>query len=163
MSETTTETTTTATETVNPWEETFKGEDPAKVRKALDHAREWEKRAKDNADAAKRLTEIEEAKKSDDEKAADRLKAIEDRAAKAEQRAVRFEIAAEFGLSPDDAKRLEHIPTEEGMREIAQALADKEAAKKAKGNRVPGEGRTPTKPGDDPMRAFTRNLFGRED
>lgn len=164
MSETTTEATTTTTaETASPWEELFKGEDPAKVRKSLEHAREWEKRAKDNADAARRLAQIEEAKKTDDEKAADRLKAIEDRATAAEQRAMRFEIAAEFGLSPDDAKRLEHVPTEDGMREIAQALAEKEAAKKIKGNRVPGEGRTPTKPGDDPMRDFTRNLFGREE
>ena len=166
MSETSTETTTgstATTATVSPWEEAFKGEDPAKVRKALDHAREWEKRAKENADAVKRLADIEEAKKTEEQKASDRLKAIEDRATAAERRAIRSELVAEFKLDKDDAKALEHIESEDGMREIAQRLAAKAEQQRGRGGRVPSEGRTPTAAGEDPMRDFTRNLFGSTD
>lgn len=163
MSETTAETTatettaTTATTADSATTETPKPTETVEFWKQK--ARDQEKRAKDNADAARRLAEIEESKKTDDQKAADRLKAIEDRAAAAERRAVRFELAAEFGLTPDDAKVLEHVESEDGMREIAQRLATKAAQEKKQGNRVPGEGTTPTaKAGDE--REFVRNLFG---
>lgn len=115
--------------------------------------------AKANADAAKRLAEIEEASKTEAQKVADRLTAAEQKAADAERRALRFEIASEFRLSPENAKRLEHVPSEEGMREIAAALAAQDAEKRKNGNHVPREGNSPTPPADDPMRAFARGLF----
>lgn len=60
----------------------------------------------------------------------------------------------------------------DGMRELARALftdpdeppappAEAEAPELARGNTVPREGNTP-KAFDDPMREFTRDLFGRE-
>mgnify|MGYP001142527256 CR=1 FL=1 len=69
-------------------------------------ARENEKRAKANADAAKRLQEIEDSKKSDLEKLTEAQAAAERRATEAEQRALRLEVAAEKGLTPAQAKRL---------------------------------------------------------
>ncbi|MEU1421479.1 hypothetical protein [Kitasatospora sp. NPDC005751] len=57
-------------------------------------SRENETRAKANADAAKRLAELEEAQKSDAEKLADRLKAAEDRATAAARQAVASKVEA---------------------------------------------------------------------
>jgi len=57
-------------------------------------SRENETRAKANADAAKRLAEIEEAAKSDAEKLADKVAAAEARAAAANKQAVSAQIKA---------------------------------------------------------------------
>lgn len=68
-------------------------------------ARKWEARAKENLSTAKaneaaaqRLAEIEAAQKTDAEKAEERLKAAESRAAELELRSIRAEIAAEKGV-----------------------------------------------------------------
>jgi hypothetical protein len=122
-------------------------------------AREQEKRAKENADAAKRLAEIKDAQKTREQKDAERLAALEEKAQASELRALRSEIATEFGLTVENAKALAHVPSEEGMREVAKALAGKQAEQKKQGNHVPNEGKTPTaKVGDE--REFVRNLFG---
>jgi hypothetical protein len=122
-------------------------------------AREQEKRAKENASAAQRLAEIEEANKTEAQKVTDRLAQAEERAAAAERRAVRFEIAAEFSLTPDDAKALEHVASEDGMREVARLLAAKADQRKKNGNHVPREGSpTPAPTGDDAQ--FARTLLG---
>lgn len=85
-------------------------------------ARKWEQRAKENKTAAERLAEIEEANKSEVEKAAERAKAAEERASKAESEALRFRIANEYKLSQEDAMALEHVASEEGMRTVADRL-----------------------------------------
>lgn len=68
-------------------------------------SRKWETRAKENLtaakaneDAAKRLAEIEEASKSEAERAAERLAAAEKRAADLEAKATRAEVAADKGV-----------------------------------------------------------------
>ena len=61
-------------------------------------AREQEKRAKDNADAAKRLSEIEEANKTAEQKAAEKLAEIESRAAELAAKEARADVASETGL-----------------------------------------------------------------
>lgn len=68
-------------------------------------ARKWESRAKENLtaakaneDAAKRLAEIEEAQKTDAQKAQERLDAAEKRAAELELRSIRAEVAAAKGV-----------------------------------------------------------------
>jgi membrane protein involved in colicin uptake len=69
-------------------------------------SRENETRAKANAEAAKRLAQIEEDQKTEAEKAADRVAAAEARASKAAERAVAASIkAAATGrfADPDDA------------------------------------------------------------
>jgi hypothetical protein len=116
----------------------------------------------DVKEKAARLDALEAEKKTEAEKAAERLAAIEERATKAERRAIRSEIATEFSLSVEDAKALEHVESEEGMREIAQRLADKATRTKKNNNVVPREGNT-NKPAEEPMRDFARTMFGRND
>ena len=76
-------------------------------------ARKWEARAKAshaeakaNADAAKRLKEMEDADKSEVQRANEAVAAAEKRANEAEAKALRAEIAAEKGLTLSQAKRL---------------------------------------------------------
>jgi hypothetical protein len=69
-------------------------------------SRKNETRAKENADKAKRFDELQEASKSEVEKAADRAKQAEDRVTGLVQRAVRAEVralAAEKFADPSDA------------------------------------------------------------
>lgn len=61
-------------------------------------ARKHETRATENATAAARLAEIEEANKTAEQKAAERLAAAEARAAALELKAARAEVAAEKGV-----------------------------------------------------------------
>lgn len=61
-------------------------------------ARKWEDRAKANKSAAEKLAEIEEASKTADQKAAERLELAEKRAVELEQKADRAEVAAEKGV-----------------------------------------------------------------
>lgn len=68
-------------------------------------ARKWESRAKENLTAAKaneeaaqRLAEIEEAQKTEAQKAQERLEAAERRAAELEARSIRAEVAAAKGV-----------------------------------------------------------------
>ena len=64
-------------------------------------AREQEKRAKANADAAAKLAEIEEAQKTEAQKTAERLADAERRAQAAERNAMRLQVIAETQLDPD--------------------------------------------------------------
>lgn len=61
-------------------------------------ARKWEARSKENAKAAERLAELEDANKTAEQKAAERLAAAEARAAELEAKATRAEVAAEKGV-----------------------------------------------------------------
>lgn len=123
-------------------------------------ARKWEQRSKENAAAAKKLAELEEAQKSAEQKAAEREAAAERRAAEAEARAVRREIALEHKLSKDDAALLDAVSDEDAMRSLAVRLA-KQAEDKPKSNYVPQEGRAQTATTDE-RRAFVRRLTGRD-
>lgn len=106
-------------------------------------AREQEKRAKENATAAKRLAEIEDAQKSAEQKATEALTAAEQRAAHAEARALRREVALEHKLTSEDAALLDTITDEDAMRALAVRLAGNETDRKKSGNHAPREGNTP--------------------
>lgn len=97
----------------------FKAE--AEKWKAL--ARKHERQAKENSSAAKRLKELEDADKTESQKAAERAEAAEKRAAEAEQRAIRLEIAAAKGLTPAQAKRLVGSTAEELEADADELLA----------------------------------------
>lgn len=114
---------------------------------------------KDMKAKAARLDEIEAANQSEAEKAAARLAEAESKAVEAERRALRFEIASEFQLTPEQAKKLVHVSSEEGIREIAEALAQKTALGKKTGNHVPREGSTPPA-SETPESQFARDVFG---
>lgn len=88
----------------------------------------------------------------------ERVAQIESTAKAAEQRAMRAEIANAKGLTPGQAKRLVGESREELEADADELLKDIGDQKK-QGNHVPREGHH-SQPQADPMRAFTRNLFG---
>lgn len=122
-------------------------------------AREQEKRAKANADAAKRLADIEEAQKSEAEKAADRLRQIEAERDEARRDALRFKVASKFGIVDEDADLFLTGSDEETLTKQAERLAKHSSDRKKNGNVVPREGSTSTAVPDD-ERATARALFG---
>jgi len=81
-------------------------------------ARKWEARAKENTSAAQRLAELEEAKKSDEEKVAERIAAAEKRAAELELKALRAEIAETKGVPSEGI----HGTTKEELEASAEWL-----------------------------------------
>jgi hypothetical protein len=108
-------------------------------------ARKWESRAKENSSAAQRLAEIEEAKKTDEQKVADRIAAAEKRAADLEVKATRAEVAAAKGIPVE----LLHGSTKEELEAAADALIafkghqQPEPAPEKKTYFVPDEGGVP--------------------
>lgn len=76
-------------------------------------ARKWEQRAKKNSDAAARLQEIEDAKKSAEQKLQEAADAAAQRAEQAEAQLMRLQVAASKGLTPAQAKRLSGSTQEE--------------------------------------------------
>ncbi|HET6865460.1 MAG TPA: hypothetical protein VFH80_06035 [Solirubrobacteraceae bacterium] len=95
-----------------------------------------------------------------------RIADLEVKGSASEQRALRAEIAGEFGIStkrgdkgePSDAELFLTGTDEATLRSQAQRLADRESERKKNGNHVPREGNNP-QPGPDTVRDFTRNLF----
>src|SRR5690606_2405134 len=123
-------------------------------------ARKWEKRAKANAEAAKRLAEIE----AEAEKVAERLAKAECAAAEAEARALRREIALEHKLSKDDAALLDAVSDEDAMRRLAARLAEQAAERDRhisnNGAYVPAEGKTPPALNSDQLEQSLRKALG---
>lgn len=87
-------------------------------------ARQNEKVAKSNADAAKRLAELEEADKSETEKLASERDQHRARAESAELSLARLEVALEKGLTRAQAKRLVGSTREELESDADELLAD---------------------------------------
>jgi len=93
----------------------------AEVDKWKAMARKHEGAAKANADAARKLAEIEDAAKSEAERLADQATKAEQRATRAETALARLRVAASKGLPPDLADRLVGA-TEEELAEDADRL-----------------------------------------
>ena len=129
------------------------------VKKLRDEAAKYRTEAKANAEAAQRLAQIEEAQKSEAEKAADRMRQLEAEVEAAKRESLRFRVASEFGIPNDKAELLLTGSDEETMRKQAEALRADTDQRKKNGNVVPKEGTTPREPQEDEMRAFTRQLF----
>lgn len=70
-----------------------------------------------------KLAEIEDANKSELERATEKASEAEKRAADAEARALRREVALDAGLSKDDAAFLDALTDEDAMRALAERLA----------------------------------------
>lgn len=96
------------------------------------HARTWENRAKENKSAADRIKEIEDANKSELEKAQERLAELERELNSSKEQTLRSNIIAEFSLDPEDAAVLLTASDEEGLRAQAERLAAKAAPKTPK-------------------------------
>lgn len=98
-------------------------------KKALEaERRKAREAAKERDTLAARLKEFEDRDKSDSEKAAERLTAAEKRAADAEARATRLDVAFEKGLTPAQAKRLVGNTREELEADADEILRDFPAA-----------------------------------
>lgn len=126
-------------------------------------ARKWEQRAKEYKPAADKLAEIEEATKTEAQRAAERIAAAERKAAEAEAKTLRREIALEHSLSKGDAALLDGVTDESAMRRLAERLAAQSEPRKQR-NHAPREGGNPNT-GDNRSdeREFVRNLFGSAD
>jgi len=92
-------------------------------------ARKNEARAKENAEAAQKLAEIENANKTEVEKLTERATAAEQRAAQVELASIRNEIALEKGLTPSQAKRLVGSTRDELAADADDLLADLKVSK----------------------------------
>lgn len=124
-------------------------------------AREQEKRAKDNADAAKRLAEIEDAQKSESEKVAERIAKAEAEVAKLPNlvaASLRDHLVALHEIDADDAELfLTASEPELLLKQVTRLLGQQ--GKRKKSLVVPGEGKTQTS-ASDPTREFLRGLTG---
>jgi hypothetical protein len=133
------------------------------VKKLRDEAAKYRTEAKANAEAAKRLAEIEETQKTEAERVADRLRALEAERDAATRDALRFKVASKFGIADDDVDLFLTGTDEETLTKQAERLAQRTSEKKKQGNHVPREGTTPREPQEDEMRALTRRLFNHGD
>ncbi len=153
------QTTTDTTTTEPPEGEEAKTFDAEYVEKLRKESAKYRTEAKANADAAKRLAEIEEAQKTEAERTADKLRELEAQRDGAVQEALRFKVASKFGINDEDVDLFLTGTDEETLTKQAERLAQRTSDKKKQGNHVPREGTTPREPAEDEMRAFTRQLF----
>lgn len=125
-------------------------------------AREQEKRAKDNATAAQRLAEIEDAQKTEAEKSADRIAKADAEVASVPGKvsaALREHLVTLHGIDQDDAELfLTGTEPELLLKQVTRLLAQSDT-RKAKSNVSPREGTNPTSGTDDGTREFVRGLF----
>lgn len=124
-------------------------------------SREWERKAKANAGAAKRLAEIEEASKSETQKLADAKAAVEKERDAARTESMRLRVATKHGISTEDADLFLTGADEETLTRQAERLAQRDGERKKNKNHVPREGANnsaATGAGDE--REFVRELFG---
>lgn len=129
-------------------------------------SRKWEQRAKDaNAKlkelepVAAKAVELEEASKSELQKAQERAEAAERALADATATAVRAEVAAAKGVPV----ALLSGDTREALEASADALLAFRDETARKGNYAPNEGRTSNIDKGGELREFTRNLFATRD
>ena len=146
---------------------TFDAEYVANLRK---EAARYRTEAKANSEAAKKLAEYEEAKKTEAERNADRLRAAEEDAANARREALRFRIASKFKIDDEDADLFLTGSDEESITKQAERLVAREATRRAeadaaeaeakrRGNHVPSEGTSPAASNANDL-AFARDFFG---
>lgn len=107
---------------------------------------------------ASQFDELEQSKKSELDKATERLAALEAERDAERSASLRFRIAAKHGISDEDADLFLTGTDEETLKRQAERLAGREADRKKQGNHVPREGGNP-KPPNDPEREAARQLF----
>jgi hypothetical protein len=126
---------------------------------------EQKKAIKDLKAKAQRLDEIEEATKSESEKAADRIAKAEAEAASVPSKvadALRQHLVALHEIDKDDAELfLTAADPDLLLKQVTRLLArgdEQAAARKKNGNHVPREGNNPSSEGGED-REFVRQLF----
>lgn len=120
-------------------------EERAARRAAETQRKELEARLKELEPLAAKAKQLEDAKKTEAEKLGEKLTAAEKRAAAAEERALRLEVATAKGLTPAQAKRLVGSTKEELEADADELLSsfggagDSSAGGKKPGARKPVE------------------------
>lgn len=132
------------------------------VKKLRDEAAKYRTEAKTNSEAAKRLAEIEDAQKTESEKAADRIAKAEAEVATMPNKvaqALRDHLVALHEIDPDDAELfLTGTEPDLLLKQVTRLLGQSDKRKK-NGNHVPREGAT-TSPSDSSELQTVRGLFG---
>jgi hypothetical protein len=129
-------------------------------------ARKWEQRAKAdkaradaNDEAARRLSSIEDASKSESQKTADRISKLEADLASAQRETLLRRVQASHGITDEDAALFLTGEDEKTLTAQAKRLAERTPT----GPVAPREGTPRTSSSDEPMREFTRALFNSEE
>lgn len=134
-------------------------------------SREWERRAKENKTAAEELAALRDSQKTSEQLAEERVAELERKAAAAEAKALRSDVAAAFGIStkkgpkgePSDADLFLTGSDESTLTAQAQRLSAREEDRKKQGNYAPKEGQSPSSSdGNGDLRDFTKKLFNKE-
>lgn len=123
-------------------------------------AREWEKRAKANSTAAEKLQKIEDAQKTETQKAADAKAAAEAELAKVPTKVaegLRDHLVKLHKISDEDSELFLTASDPELLLKQVNRLVG--GSDKSKRNSAPREGRTPQRPSEDPARSAVRELF----
>jgi len=136
------EITTTATETVTEAEPTTTEQAPPKPTETVEF---WKAMSRKNEKAAKELEELKAAQLSKEERAAKEAEDAKAEAAQARTEAMRWRIAARFGMSDEDAELFLTATDEETLTRQAQRFTEL-TPKIGKGNVVPGVGNIPAQP-----------------
>lgn len=136
--------------------ETFDAEYVSKLRK---EAARYRNEARANAEAAKRLAEIEESSKTEAQKQADRIAALERQLQETSREALKRRVQAAYGIPDEDADLFLTGTDEETLTAQAKRLAERESERKRTGNVAPKEGANP-RPEEDQDRELVRGLFG---
>lgn len=141
-------------------EEQAKTFDAEYVEKLRKEAAKYRTEAKANADAAKRLSEIEDEKKSESEKVADRIAKAEAEVASVPTKvaaALRDHLVALHKISDEDAELFLTASEPELLLKQIDRLVERESSatedKRKRGNHVPGEGPVRTTGSSDPRSA----------
>lgn len=127
----------------------------AEARKHEARSKEWQQKAKANEDAARRLKEIEDANKSDLEKAAARAEAAEAKAKELELHALRLEVAAAKKVPAD----LLTGSTQEELEAAADKLIAFQGSKAPVGAHLPNQDKSPNAQSSELVET-ARKLFG---
>ncbi|MGV0805803.1 hypothetical protein [Mycolicibacterium setense] len=127
-------------------------------------AREQEKRAKDNATAAQKLAELEDAQKSETQRATDKVAAAEAEVATIPAKvadALKVHLIDLHKIDQEDAELfLTATEPELLLKQVTRLLGQSD--KRQRKNHVPREGDNPKAEPTSDLREFTRGLFGKE-
>lgn len=119
------------------WEELFADETPEQVREKLANARKWEGRAKENFEAAQKWRELEDGKKTPDQRTSEALEKAQREAQESTSKLMRYEVAAETGIPAADVKWLQGNTKDELLASAEEFLTRVGAAAEQRQRRGP--------------------------
>jgi hypothetical protein len=110
-----------------------------------------------------KFADYDELKTKAGEKATadERIAALEREVESSKREALKRRVQAAHGIADEDADLFLTGTDEDTLTAQAKRLTARESERKKHGNHVPREGNNPQSGKDDPMREFTRDLFGR--